>query len=100
MLGMSRTISGGKTVEYEFIVLRQGPQGLEYVARPSGQAEAVFKASRVSSSEVVFENPTHDFPTRITYRHVNGGLKATIDGVMNGKPRVIDFAYTAATCSK
>lgn len=100
MLGMSRTVAGGSTTEYEFIVLRSGPQGLEYVARPSGQSEAVFKASRVSATEVVFENPAHDFPTRITYRRTDAGLKATIDGTMGGRPRAIDFSYTAGTCSR
>jgi hypothetical protein len=100
MLGMSRTVAGDKTIDYEFIVLRTGAQGLEYVARPSGQSEAIFKATRVSASEVVFENPAHDFPTRITYRRTDNGLKATIDGMMSGKPRSIDFSYTAGTCSR
>ena len=27
-------------------------------------------------SEVVFENPTHDFPQRITYRATESGLSA------------------------
>jgi len=100
MLGMSRTVANGKTVEYEFVTVRTGAQGLEYVARPSGQPEAIFKASRVSPSEVVFENPRHDFPTRITYRRADDGLKATIDGVMAGKPRVIEFPYVPGNCSK
>jgi hypothetical protein len=97
MMGVSRTVSGGKTAEHEFLLLRAGARGLEYVARPSGQAEAVFTASKVGAAEVVFENPAHDFPTRITYRKTEGGIVATIDGMLNGKPRAIDFRYTAAT---
>ncbi|HUE88845.1 MAG TPA: DUF6265 family protein [Vicinamibacterales bacterium] len=97
MMGLSRTVSGGKTVEHEFLLLRVGPHGIEYVAKPSGQAEAVFTASKVASGEVVFENPAHDFPTRITYRKTDGGLVATIDGMVKGKPRAIDFRYSAAT---
>lgn len=98
MMGLSRTVSGDKTVEYEFLLLRSGPSGIEYVARPSRQAEAVFTATKVASDEVVFENPQHDFPTRITYRKVSGGVTATVDGTVNGKTRSIDFKYSAASC--
>src|SRR5918992_5246347 len=35
MLGVSRTVVIDKTTEYEFIVLRTGADGLEYVATPS-----------------------------------------------------------------
>jgi Domain of unknown function (DUF6265) len=97
MLGLSRTVSGGKTLEHEFLLLRSGPRGIEYVARPSGQTEAVFIATRMAAGEVVFENPAHDFPTRITYRRADAGLMATIDGTVKGKPRAIDFRYVAAT---
>ena len=97
MLGLSRTVSGGKTVEHEFLLLRVGPRGIEYVARPSGQAEAVFTATKVGADEVVFENPAHDFPTRITYRKTGSGVVATIDGMVKGQPRAIDFRYAAAT---
>jgi hypothetical protein len=101
MLGLSRTVSGAKTVEHEFLLLRVGPRGIEYVARPSGQAEAVFTATKVGADEVVFENPSHDFPTRITYRKTDGGVAATIDGVVKGKPRAVEFRYSAATaCSR
>lgn len=100
MLGVSRTISGGKTVEYEFILIRRGQHGLEYVAKPSRQREAIFTSTRVTSREIVFENPAHDFPTRITYRKVDGGLVATVDGMMNGKARAIEFRYSAADCSR
>ncbi len=100
MIGVSKTVVKDKTTEYEFLLLRAGAQGLEYVAKPARQAEAVFTATKVGNGEAVFENPTHDFPTRITYRPVDGGLVATIDGTMNGKPRAIDFKYQRGDCSK
>jgi hypothetical protein len=100
MIGISRTIVKDKTAEYEFIVLRDGANAIEYVAKPSGQAEAIFTATTVTRSEAVFENPKHDFPTRITYRHTDGALVATIDGMMNGKPRAIDFKYQRGDCTK
>ena len=101
MLGLSRTVSGGKTVEHEFLLLRVGHSGIEYVAKPSGQAEAVFTATRVTAGDVVFENPAHDFPTRITYRKTGSGVVATIDGTVKGKPRAIEFHYSvAAACTQ
>ena len=99
LLGMSRTTSEGRTVAYEFLLIRQGAKGLEYVARPSGQPEAVFTAVTVTDREAVFENPAHDFPTRISYRlQADGGLLAVADGRVNGKPRALEFPYRAASC--
>jgi hypothetical protein len=100
MLGLSRTVSGGRTVEWEFVLLRAGTNGLEYVARPSGQAEAVFTSTSVRADEVVFENPAHDFPQRITYRRTSEGLSATIGGTMKQQARNIEFRYTPADCSR
>ena len=100
MLGLSRTVVKDKTTEYEFLVLRSGADGLEYVATPSRQTQTIFTATKVGRGEVVFENPKHDFPTRITYRQADGGIVATIDGMMNGKPRAIDFTYRRGDCSK
>lgn len=100
MMGISRTVVKDRTTEHEFLILRAGAKGLEYVAKPSRQAETIFTATRISSSEAVFENPAHDFPTRITYRVAEGGLVATIDGNLNGKPRAIDFTFQRGDCSK
>jgi hypothetical protein len=100
MIGVSKTVVKETTAEYEFLLLRIGGGRLEYVAKPSRQPEAVFTATQIAAGEAVFENPTHDFPTRITYRSVDGGLVATIDGTMNGKPRAIEFKYQRADCSK
>jgi hypothetical protein len=100
MIGVSRTVVKEKTAEYEFLLLRTGAGGLEYVATPSRQAQTIFKATKVASGEAVFENPAHDFPTRITYRLTGDALAATIDGMMNGKPRAIDFKYQRGDCTK
>ena len=100
MIGVSRTVMKDKTAEYEFLLLRSGTAGLEYVAKPSGQAEAIFTATKIGRGEAVFENPAHDFPTRISYRKTDSGLTATIGGMMNGKPRAIDFTYQRGDCAK
>jgi hypothetical protein len=100
MMGVSRTVSAGKTVDYEFLVLRNRANILELVAKPSGQPEAVFSSTSLSAREAVFENPSHDFPTRIAYKQTADGVLATISGVTSGKPRTITFDYKAADCRK
>ena len=93
MMGVSRTVSGSRTVEWEFLIIREGKAALEYVAKPSGQAEATFTASRASAGEVVFENAAHDFPQKIHYTRDGNTLMAAIEGPMNGQSRRIEFPY-------
>ena len=90
------------TVEYEFLLLRDDADGgLSYVAKPSRQPEATFKLTKATNTELVFENPAHDFPQRILYtlqRATN--LVAAIEGTKNGKARRVEFNYTRARGSR
>lgn len=99
LLGVSRTVAGGKTVEYEFLQIQDRPEGLVYTARPSGQAEASFTASSRTADEIVFENLAHDFPQRIRYRRGADTLHARIEGTANGQTRGVDYPYTRAACA-
>ena len=94
MLGMSRTVRDGKTTEYEFLQIRETSTGLEYVAKPSGQAEATFTLKTLEPGNVVFENPTHDFPQRIMYKKTGDATAtARIEGTRNGQLRGVDFPF-------
>ena len=93
MLGMSRTLRGAKTAEFEFLQIREVDGKLAYVAKPSGQTETAFPVKTIADSQVVFENSGHDFPQRIIYRRMPTGVTARIEGTMNGKERGIDFAF-------
>jgi hypothetical protein len=99
LMGVSRTVKGGKTVDYEFLQIRDLPEGLTYIAKPSNQPEARFVASSKTADEIVFENPKHDFPQRIRYRLQGDALRARIEGNLNGKPRGMDFPYVRTTCT-
>ena len=100
MLGTGRTVRDGKTVEYEFVVVREENGQLAYEAHPSGQPSAVFRASAVDAARVVFENPEHDFPQRVGYeRRGADSVLAWIDGKQNGESRRIEFPYTRVPCS-
>ena len=105
MIGMSRSVAGGETVEHELLRIETrdeaaaGPGRLAFVALPSGQTEATFFQAELSDSMAVFEAPEHDFPQRITYRHLARGLAlATIEGEEDGITRVIEFPMTRTNC--
>jgi hypothetical protein len=93
MLGMSRTVVGDKTVEFEFVRIEQRADGIYYVAHPKARCPGTdFKLTRASATEAVFENPQHDFPKRIIYRK-NGddSLTASIDGGEGTKAMLYPF---------
>ena len=100
LLGVSRTIRQGKTVEFEFLEIRYLPDGkLAFVAHPSGQATAAFPLLRISEAEVVFENLQHDFPQRIAYaKDGESKLRARIEGMQGGELRVIEFPMSRTSC--
>lgn len=95
MLGMSRSVRDGKLREYEFMRITPGPDGkLQFVAAPSGQAEAAFPIKDLAENAATFENPQHDFPQRILYRLVDKDtLVARIEGSVGGQARAADFPY-------
>ena len=93
MLGMSRTVAGDKTVEFEYLRIEQRADGIYYVAHPKARYPGTdFKLTRASATEAVFENPQHDFPKRVIYRKSGTDeLTATIDGGEGTKATT--FAY-------
>jgi len=95
MIGMSRSVRDGKLREYEFMRILPAADGkLQYVAIPSGQAEAAFPLKEIVENTVTFENPQHDFPQRILYRLVDQDtLVARIEGSIGGQARSADFPY-------
>lgn len=94
MMGVGRTVQGGRVVDYEFVIVREEGGRLAYEAHPSAQPSAVFLSGELNDSVVIFENPVHDFPQRIGYRR-NGpdSLAAWVEGARDGRVRRIDFAY-------
>jgi hypothetical protein len=80
MMGVSRTVAGDKTVEFEYLRIEQRADGIYYVAHPKARCPGTdFKLTRATATEAVFENPQHDFPKRIIYRKTDDGLTASID---------------------
>ena len=100
LFGVSRSVKDGKTVAYEFMQIRSNDAGeIEFIAKPSGQTGATFLMVSLTENEVVFENPTHDFPQRIIYRLKSpGDLEARIEGEVNGATRSVDFPLKQLAC--
>ena len=100
MIGVGRTVRNDRLVEYETVIVREDGGRLAYEAHPSGQPSAVFFSRGAADAMVVFENPEHDFPQRVGYRHEGPDqLAAWIEGRSpGGQPRRIDFAYHRVPC--
>ncbi|MEN9864896.1 MAG: hypothetical protein RL748_486 [Pseudomonadota bacterium] len=101
MLGVGRTVKGGKTVETEFLQIRADDQGkLQYIALPSGQTQATFGEKSFANNEIVFENLQHDFPQRISYRlSAEHQVLARIEGMRNGKLKGIEYPLKRVACA-
>ena len=98
MLGMGRTIAGGKTVFFEYLRIETRADGIFYVAHPKARPGTDFKLTRLAGQEAVFENPKHDFPKRIIYRKAaDGALVARIEGDGTEKEKPQEFRYLPTT---
>lgn len=99
LAGRGRTVRDGRVVDSEVVTITARGDTLVYTANPAGQAQALFLAPTATDSSVNFTNPTHDFPTRVSYRRVGAaGLTAEIAGPGSGAERVIPFPYAAVAC--
>ncbi|HYH01425.1 MAG TPA: DUF6265 family protein [Terriglobales bacterium] len=92
MLGVSRTLKDGRTVEFEFLRIEERDGKLVYLAQPQGRPATEFVATTVSADEVLFENPTNDFPKKIRYRRMNDDcITASVEDGSGSKK--IEFPY-------
>lgn len=99
MLGMGRTVKDGKAVDFEFMRIEQRGDGLVFIARPrANKDDTEFAAIKMSGTEIVFENPQHDFPQRVIYRLDKTTLRARIEGTRAGKARAVDFPMSRVKC--
>jgi hypothetical protein len=98
--GESRTWVGETLAGGETIVLSPDPGGAwTYAVDPDTQRPASFKATLITDTLVVFENPRHDFPQRIGYRPAGAdSLYAWIEGITPGAGRRVDFPFARVRC--
>ena len=93
--GESYFVTGKDTVFSEKISLEQKGDSLFYIPIVKNQNEGKpvsFKLTAATDSQLVFENPKHDFPQKVTYTKVaTDSLVAEISGIKDGKPSTESF---------
>lgn len=94
LLGMSRTLRGGKTASFEFMRIATDGKAARFHVQPNGAPPTVFAQAAGGEDWIRFENPAHDFPNRIEYRREGDALHAWIAGPgRDGKELKIPFEY-------
>jgi len=94
MLGVGRTLRGGRTTGFEYLRIAPVNGLLTYFAQPGGRSATSFARTAGGVDWVRFENPEHDFPQGIEYRRTRDGLNAQISGPgKNGERMVITFDF-------
>jgi hypothetical protein len=78
------------TLHFEKVTLQQNGENLIYSATVKGQNDdkpVSFNMTSETDKKLVFENPKHDYPQKITYTLINkDSLVAEISGIQLGKP--------------
>jgi hypothetical protein len=100
ILGVSRYTKGRRVTSYEFTTIAaQGDSDLVLTPRPAGQSPVDFNLTRLEAGLAVWSNPTHDFPTRITYRRAAGDtLVARIEGPGPGGTKTVEWRMGRVAC--
>lgn len=95
LLGKSYSIRNNDTISSERIQLIQEGDHMWYipVVKNQNEGEIVkFKLTSLTTNQLVFENPEHDFPQKIHYTLINNdSLLAEISGVIQGKEQSEKF---------
>ncbi len=88
--GTSYFIKDKDTLHSESVELSQKGSDLIYSPNVKGQNSdlpVAFKMTSATANQLVFENPAHDFPQKITYKMITkDSLVAEISGKQGGKP--------------
>jgi hypothetical protein len=91
LIGFGVSLGVGELAFYEVLSIKQNDDGLwTYTAHPSGQASASFIAAEIRENSVVFKNPSHDYPQKISYRRDGSLLYATVSLIDGDKPSSFD----------
>ena len=86
LLGVNRTVSGGRTSGFEFMRVAADEQGPAFYGSPSGAPAVRFVMVESRHNIVAFENRTHDYPQRIVYRRDGDTLFATVSLADGSRP--------------
>jgi uncharacterized protein DUF6265 len=100
MLGLGRTVKNNRTANFEFMQFREENGTIVFLPQPQGGAQVRFPLKDFFGGKMTFENPTHDFPQRVTYEPKGKGLLlASIEGTNNGKLERQEFQMRKVRCN-
>lgn len=95
LTGSAYFLAGTDTAFSEKLKIAVQNDSVFYIPVVKGQNEGkpvLFRLVSSSNETFVFENPNHDFPTKITYRLVGkDSLYAEVSGSQGGQERVESF---------
>ena len=103
IVGAGHTVLQDKTQDFEYMRIEARPDGVYYVAIPSGKPEAAFKLTTIRSdeqvSEFAFARDGNVFPDRMIYvRGQEGWLYATVQGTVSGVERKVTYPMRRISC--
>jgi hypothetical protein len=99
IVGTTRYIRDGRTVDFEFTRIDQTDSGAVITPHPKGVRSVSFAPKTIEPNRAVWENPTHDFPQRILYtRAADDTLVARIEGRTSSGDRALEWRMVRATC--
>jgi len=103
MVGVGHNALPNRTVSYELLKLEPRPDGVFYVATPSGQKEVPFKltaSTKEGPDELfLFTNASNPFPQQILYRRGTGGwLYVEVAGKVKEKNEKVVYPFRRHDC--
>jgi len=96
--GESFFIKGKDTLHFEKIQMKQKGEDLFYIATIKGQNKdkaVTFKHNDTIKKQLIFENPKHDFPQKISYSQITkDSIIIQISGIQQGKASSERYSMT------
>lgn len=97
--GASYFVIQGDTVFSESVRLEERKGAINYCVIASGQnngEEVCFELTKRNGKNLTFENPKHDYPSKITYQQKGDSLIAEISGKDKGEMKSERFSMKKA----
>jgi len=89
LFGHAVTMHEGRVIAFEDLRIEMTAQGISYTASPNGNKPVTFYSVIIGANLIVFENPDHDFPQRISYQRNEDTLFASVATLDESK--IIEF---------
>ncbi len=98
MPGYGRTLRRGRPASFEQVRIEVREGQIQYVPIVGRQGPIAFTLKSSGDQQVVFENPAHDYPQRISYTRAGDELRARTEVLNESNPRPQNFLYKRIAC--